>query len=89
MLQAKYRRLVSRFFILGALLGCLVMVTGKENTSAALSCDPEERYICQTSDDGVWYESCCHCAQKAAKIACEEQVGYIYNGCTEECVPWY
>ncbi|HMG76188.1 MAG TPA: hypothetical protein VK582_21985 [Pyrinomonadaceae bacterium] len=90
MLQTNFRRLGARLFVLGALLVCLVTVTGKHSANAALStCDPELRYICQTSDDGIWYESCCVCAQRAVVETCENQLSYHYYACTDECLPYY
>ena len=54
-----------------------------------MTCDPGLRYICQTSDDGIWYEDCCVCAQRATVETCEDQLGYHYYACTDECLPWY
>jgi|GEM_PF-6524306 len=83
------KRLALRLFTLFILVAALVMVSGKPKGAARTSCDPEERYICQTSDDGIWYESCCVCAQRAVVETCQNQLGYHYYACTDECLPWY
>jgi hypothetical protein len=89
MARTQIKRLVLKLFTLFILVGALVMVSVGHTKAAKTECDPESRYICQTSDDGIWYEQCCVCAQRAVVETCQNQLSYHYYACTDECLPWY